>query len=77
MSWTIVGGGIHAVTIAIKLRASGLPAEALTIIDPHDSLCEQFDDFSCRIGMPFLRSPHVHHVHPDPFHLKKFAKHHQ
>lgn len=74
MSWTIIGGGIHAVTIAIKLRAAGLPADKLTIIDPHDSLCEQFDDFSCRIGMPFLRSPHVHHVHPDPFHLKQFAK---
>lgn len=74
MSWIIIGGGIHAVTIAIKLRASGLAAEDLTIIDPHDSLCEQFDDFSCRIGMPFLRSPHVHHVHPDPFHLKHFAK---
>ena len=74
MSWTIIGGGIHAVTIAIKLRASGLPAEDLTIIDPHESLCEQFDDYSCRIGMPFLRSPHVHHVHPDPFHLKQFAK---
>ncbi|AYU54725.1 NAD(P)-binding domain-containing protein [Staphylococcus debuckii] len=77
MSWTIIGGGIHAVTIAIKLRASGLPAEDLTIIDPHESLCEQFDDYSCRIGMPFLRSPHVHHVHPDPFHLKQFAKSNQ
>jgi len=74
MSWTIIGGGIHAVTIAIKLRVAGLPDDKPTIIDPHDSLCEQFDDFSCRIGMPFLRSPHVHHVHPDPFHLKQFAK---
>ena len=27
--------------------------------------------------MPFLRSPCVHHVHPDPFHLKQFAKQYQ
>lgn len=24
--------------------------------------------------MPFLRSPIVHHIHPNPFHLKQFAK---
>lgn len=59
MSWTIIGGGIHAVTIAIKLRASGLTAEDLTIIDPHDSLCEQFDDFSCRIVCRF----YAHHMY--------------
>ncbi len=27
--------------------------------------------------MPYLRSPIVHHVHPQPFHLKQFAKQHQ
>lgn len=74
MHWTIIGGGIQGTTIALKLREAGLPVEQLTIIDPYNSLCEQFNDFTHRISMPFLRSPIVHHIHPNPFHLKQFAK---
>ncbi|ARJ14443.1 MULTISPECIES: NAD(P)-binding domain-containing protein [Staphylococcus] len=77
MHWTIIGGGLQGTTIAIKLRHHGLPLENLTIIDPYASLCEQFNQFSQRIRMPFLRSPFVHHCHPNPFHLKQFAKYHQ
>ena len=73
-TWTIIGGGLHAVTIAIKLRSLGLKASQLSIIDPNSSLCAQFDNFSQRIDMPYLRSPCVHHVHPNPFHLNKYAK---
>ena len=73
-TWTIIGGGLHAVTIAIKLRSLGLKASQLSIIDPNPSLCAQFDNFSQRIDMPYLRSPCVHHVHPNPFHLNKYAK---
>ncbi|NWK85173.1 NAD(P)-binding domain-containing protein [Staphylococcus sp. GSSP0090] len=73
-SWTIIGGGIQAVTIAIKLRSLGLDASKLTIIDPHSHLCEQFDHYTKRINMPYLRSPCVHHVHPNPFHLKQYGK---
>ncbi|NQD99236.1 FAD/NAD(P)-binding protein [Staphylococcus xylosus] len=73
-TWTIIGGGLHAVTIAIKLRSLGLKASQLLIIDPNPNLCAQFDNFSQRIDMPYLRSPCVHHVHPDPFHLNQYAK---
>src|SRR5699024_3502610 len=38
------------------------------------NLCEQFNNYTKRIDMPFLRSPCVHHVHPNPFHLKQYAK---
>lgn len=72
--WTIIGGGIQAVTIALKLREQGLDTKDLCIIDPHSNLCEQFNTFTSRIEMPYLRSPCVHHVHPNPFHLKQFAK---
>ncbi|MCY1584687.1 FAD/NAD(P)-binding protein [Staphylococcus pettenkoferi] len=75
--WTIIGGGIQAVTIAIKLRELGLSAKDLRLIDPHDNLCAQFHKFTERLEMPFLRSPCVHHVHPDPFHLNRYAKAHQ
>lgn len=74
MHWTIIGGGIQGTTIAIQLRELGLPKDQLSIIDPNSSLCEQFNDYSHRISMPYLRSPIVHHVHPNPFHLKQFAK---
>lgn len=77
MHWTIIGGGIQGTTIAIKLREAGLSIGDLTIVDPYSSLCEQFNDFTHRISMPFLRSPIVHHIHPNPFHLKQFAKYQQ
>lgn len=76
-TWTIIGGGIQAVTIAIKLKSIGIKDHELTIIDPHQSLCEQFEDYTQRIQMPYLRSPCVHHIHPNPFHLNQFAKCHQ
>lgn len=73
-TWTIIGGGIQAVTIAIKLRSQGLSPHKLRIIDPNRNLCQQFNQFTQRIAMPYLRSPGVHHTHPNPFHLKQFAK---
>ncbi|SCS55399.1 NAD(P)-binding domain-containing protein [Staphylococcus caeli] len=73
-TWTIIGGGIHAVTIAIKLKSLGLDNSQLSIIDPHPNLCAQFNDYTHRIEMPYLRSPCVHHVHPNPFHLNQYAK---
>lgn len=74
MKWCIVGGGIQAITIALKLRILGLEHENLTIIDPNNQLCSQFSRFTERISMPYLRSPIVHHVHPNPFHLKQYCK---
>lgn len=76
MKWTIVGGGIHAITIALKLKSLGIDNKDLKIIDPHDVFCHQFDKRTNDISMPFLRSPIVHHVHPNPFHLKQYYKKH-
>ncbi|PNZ13816.1 FAD/NAD(P)-binding protein [Staphylococcus simiae] len=74
MHWTIIGGGVQGTTIALKLLSLGLSIHKLSIIDPHDSFCQRFVDYAHRIEMPYLRSPIVHHVHPQPFHLKQFAK---
>lgn len=65
--WVIIGGGVHATTIALQLRQLGLPVEQLRMIDPHPHLLDQFDRQTARIGMPYLRSPLVHHCHPEPF----------
>ncbi|ARJ50600.1 FAD/NAD(P)-binding protein [Staphylococcus lutrae] len=72
--WVIIGGGVHATTIALQLRQLGLSTEQLRIIDPHPRLMAQFDRQTQRIGMRYLRSPLVHHCHPEPFDLKKFAR---
>ncbi|HHS2993643.1 TPA: FAD/NAD(P)-binding protein [Staphylococcus argenteus] len=77
MHWTIIGGGIQGTTIAQKLISSGLTTDRLTIIDPHETFCQRFKSYTNRIEMPYLRSPIVHHVHPQPFHLKQFAKQNQ
>lgn len=77
MHWTIIGGGIQGTAIAQKLLSSGLTTDLLTIIDPHETFCQRFNSYTNRIEMPYLRSPIVHHVHPQPFHLKQFAKQHQ
>lgn len=53
MKWTIVGGGIHAITIALELKVKGLKNKDLTIIDPHDVFCHQFDHRTQNISMPF------------------------
>lgn len=74
MHWTIIGGGIQGTTVALKLIDEGIKNKQLTIIDPYPSLCEQFNQYTHRISMPYLRSPFVHHIHPQPFHLKQYAK---
>ena len=75
--WLIIGGGVHATTIALQLRYLGLPTSQLGMIDPHDTLMGNFKMQTTRLSMPYLRSPLVHHCHPEPFDLKKFAKCHQ
>ncbi|RIO47694.1 FAD/NAD(P)-binding protein [Staphylococcus hyicus] len=72
--WIIIGGGVQATTIAIHLRTLGLSDNHLKIIDPHEKLMAQFKNQTTRIGMEYLRSPIVHHCHPAPFDLKRFAR---
>ena len=63
MHWTIIGGGIQGTTVAIKLRNEGISSNQLTI-DPYPSLCEQFNEYTKRISMPFLRSPFASYTSP-------------
>lgn len=75
--WLIIGGGVHATTIGLQLRYLGLSVEQLVLVDSHEKLMGNFKMQTSRLSMPYLRSPLVHHCHPEPFDLKKFAKHHQ
>ncbi|GGB00418.1 pyridine nucleotide-disulfide oxidoreductase [Macrococcus hajekii] len=71
MKTLIVGGGIHGVTIALKLLNAGY--EDFAIMDPAD-LTGQWQKLTTKINMGHLRSPVVHHIHPDPYDLKRYAK---
>ena len=73
MEWIIAGGGIHGCTIATYLiKAKGIPASQICIIDPHKGPIEKWKDLTSRIAMPFLRSPSVHHCDIHPFSLHYF-----
>lgn len=72
--WLIIGGGIHGTCSAIALLEAGVAAADIAILDPHDHLLARWQQQTRRTGMSYLRSPGVHHLHPDPLHLQRFAR---
>ena len=74
---TIVGGGIHGVSIALRLlREIPAAAKHLAIIDRHPRPLTQWRDKTERQGMTFLRSPAVHHISPDALGIVEYAECH-
>ena len=74
---TIVGGGIHGVSIALRLlREIPTAAKHLAIVDQHPQPLTQWRDKTERQGMTFLRSPAVHHISPDPLGIVEYAERH-
>ena len=74
---TIIGGGIHGVSIALRLlREMPTAAKHLAIVDRHTRPLIQWRDKTERQGMTFLRSPAVHHISPDALGIVEYAEHH-
>ena len=74
---TIVGGGIHGVSIALRLlRETPTAAKHLAIVDQHPRPLIQWRDKTERQGMTFLRSPAVHHISPDALGIVEYAERH-
>ena len=74
---TIVGGGVHGVSIAIRLlRELPTAARRLAIVDWHPQPLTQWRRKTERQGMTFLRSPAVHHISPDALGIVEYAEHH-
>ena len=74
---TIVGGGIHGVSIALRLlREIPTAARHLAILDRHPKPLTQWRDKTKRQGMTFLRSPAVHHISPDALGIVEYAERH-
>ncbi|MFK2824502.1 FAD/NAD(P)-binding protein [Bacillus sp. B190/17] len=75
IDWIIIGGGIQGCTVASFLIKSGKTTiERLRMIDPHSKPLFNWKRMTGLIGMPFLRSPFVHHIDVSPFSLQYFAK---
>ncbi len=74
---TIIGGGIHGVSIAIRLlRDMPVAAKCLAIVDRHPQPLTQWRSKTERQGMTFLRSPAVHHITPDALGIVEYAERH-
>ena len=74
---TIIGGGIHGVSIAIRLlRDVPAAAKSLAIVDQHPQPLTQWRCKTERQGMKFLRSPAVHHITPDALGIVEYAERH-
>ena len=74
---TIVGGGIHGVSIALRLlREIPTAAKQLAIVDRHPQPLTQWRDKTKRQGMTVLRSPAVHHISPDALGIVEYAERH-
>ena len=74
---TIIGGGIHGVSIAIRLlRDMPVAAKCLAIVDLHPQPLTQWRSKTERQGMTFLRSPAVHHITPDALGIVEYAERH-
>ena len=74
---TIIGGGIHGVSIAMRLlREAPTAARHLAIVDRHPQPLTQWRDKTERQGMTFLRSPAVHHVSSDALGIVEYAERH-
>ena len=74
---TIIGGGIHGVSIAMRLlREAPTAARHLAIVDRYPQPLTQWRDKTERQGMTFLRSPAVHHVSSDALGIVEYAERH-
>ena len=73
----IIGGGIHGISIALRLRREvPTAANRIAIIDRHPLPLTQWRRKTERQGMTFLRSPAVHHITPDALGIVEYAERH-
>ncbi len=69
----IVGAGPQGLTVAVYLAAAGVDPADLVVIDPAGDWLVQWRRRFAALGIEHLRSPSVHHPHPDPYALANFA----
>ncbi|MDL1915961.1 hypothetical protein FBR00_08380 [Anaerolineae bacterium CFX4] len=75
LSWLIVGAGIHGMHAALQFVTHGrVPHAGIRILDPHEAPLDNWTSTTRAVGMSYLRSPSVHHLHWDQGSLNLFAR---
>jgi len=72
----IVGAGPQGLTAAVHLVAAGIDPSDLVVVDPAGGWLGRWRGQFVRLGIAHLRSPAVHHPHPDPYALVGYAAAH-
>ena len=74
---TIIGGGIHGISITLRLlRDMPTAARHIAIVDRYPKPLTEWRHKTVRQGMTFLRSPAVHHITSDPLGIVEYAERH-
>lgn len=74
LDWLIIGGGFHGTALAFALtKRYGVARERLCVLDPHPRPLALWHHVTRNVGMRYLRSSFVHHLHYDPWSLRTFA----
>jgi cation diffusion facilitator CzcD-associated flavoprotein CzcO len=75
LDWLIIGGGIHGTHLSLFLtRRKQVSPDRLRVLDPYPQALTLWEHHTDNTGMAFLRSPHAHNLHYDPFSLVTFAR---
>lgn len=75
IDWLIIGGGIHGTHLSLYLtQRRTVSHDRIRVLDPHPEPLTLWRQFTANTGMEFLRSPHAHNLHYDPFSLVTFAR---
>lgn len=78
LDWLIVGGGIHGTHLAFVLTVrAGVPHDRLCVLDPYPYALARWEQVTTNVGMTYLRSPIVHHLHDDQGALALYARIHE
>ncbi|GCL37006.1 hypothetical protein SR1949_21130 [Sphaerospermopsis reniformis] len=71
----IIGAGPHALTLVAHLLQKRQSIKGkFAVFDPSGSWLSRWKQQFAALEIPHLRSPAVHHPHPNPFALRKFAE---
>lgn len=74
LDWLVVGGGLHGTALSYHLtKHRGIPADRIRVLDPYETPLTLWKHHTVNTGMAYLRSPLVHHLHPDVWSLRTFA----
>lgn len=75
LDWLIIGGGMHGTAHSLALtKRLGIPRDHVRVLDAHTIPLAAWKHNTHNVGMRFLRSPGVHHLHFDPFSHRTFAQ---